>query len=176
MIVLAISDYLRSVGTSMGGAWPFLIIVHGGARGADQFADDAARGWGWIPEAHPADWARYDRSAGYRRNAAMVALGADVCLAFILDESRGASHTATLAEAAGIPTRGTSDGAAVSTVDDCLIPIGDAVRPDTGSPVLAAIKPVIALPALVRRGDESQPISLNWAAEVREDRSGDPER
>ncbi|MGH3525755.1 MAG: hypothetical protein ACRDQ6_00390 [Pseudonocardiaceae bacterium] len=80
-------------------------MVHGGARGADQLADEVARGWGWTPEPHPADWARYGRSAGYRRNAAMVTLGADVCLAFILDGSRGASHTAQLAHTAGIPTR-----------------------------------------------------------------------
>jgi hypothetical protein len=104
-IAHAISDYLHSVGSSIGGAWPLPIVVHGGARGADRLADVVARNWGWTPEPHPADWARYGRSAGYRRNAAMVALGADVCLAFIRGDSAGATHTAALAEAAGIPTR-----------------------------------------------------------------------
>ncbi|MGH3753443.1 MAG: SLOG family protein [Pseudonocardiaceae bacterium] len=92
------------MGTSTDGAWPFPIVVHGGARGADRLAGDIARGWGWTPEPHPADWARHGRSAGFRRNAEMVTLGADVCLAFILDASRGASHTAHLADTAGIPT------------------------------------------------------------------------
>ncbi len=104
-IARAISDYLGSTGTSIGGAWPFPIVVHGGARGADQLADAVARNWGWTPECHPADWDRHGRAAGYRRNAVMVALRADVCLAFIRDGSAGASHTARLAEAAGIPTR-----------------------------------------------------------------------
>jgi hypothetical protein len=63
--------------------------VHGAARGADQLADAVARNWGWTPERHPADWARHGRAAGFRRNAAMVALRADVCLAFILDGSAG---------------------------------------------------------------------------------------
>ncbi|MFF8590004.1 SLOG family protein [Streptomyces sp. NPDC015220] len=91
-----------------------LVVVHGAClRGADaqaaewvavaaQFAD------GVIEEPHPADWRPggfLDRSAGFRRNAAMVQLGADVCLAFVRDGSRGASHTARLAEAAGIPVR-----------------------------------------------------------------------
>jgi hypothetical protein len=39
-----ISHYLRSIGTSISSAWPLLVIVHGGARGADQLADQVARG------------------------------------------------------------------------------------------------------------------------------------
>jgi hypothetical protein len=35
----------------------------------------------------------------------LIGLGADLCLAFIHRDSRGASHAAVLAEAAGIPTR-----------------------------------------------------------------------
>lgn len=80
VIAHAISAYLHSVGTSIGAAWPFPIVVHGGARGADQLADAVARSWGWTPERHPADWDRHGRAAGFQRNAAMVALGADVCL------------------------------------------------------------------------------------------------
>ncbi|MEU5976326.1 SLOG family protein [Streptomyces sp. NPDC047315] len=84
-------------------------VVHGGCpTGAD-----ALTAWwvqrhqdlGLTEERHPADWSAYGRSAGPRRNAEMVHLGADVCLAFIRGGSRGASHTAQLAERAGIPVR-----------------------------------------------------------------------
>jgi hypothetical protein len=100
-----------------------LLVIHGACnQGADLFA----AGWvianrrlpwpGVSQERHPADWGR-GKSAGFSRNAEMVALGADLCLAFIAPcrgrpcryvephGSHGASHCADLAEKAGIETR-----------------------------------------------------------------------
>lgn len=80
-------------------------IVHGGAAGADTLAAHAAHAIGLGIEVHPADWKQYGRGAGYRRNQEMVKAGADICLAFIRSNSRGASHCAAMAERAGIPVR-----------------------------------------------------------------------
>ena len=56
-----------------------VLLVHGACpRGADAIAAAyAARTPGYQVEAHPADWRRYGRAAGYRRSAEMIALGAD---------------------------------------------------------------------------------------------------
>lgn len=83
-------------------------VVHGGASGADQIAGHIARNLGWKREVHPATWRPsgiYNSQAGLLRNREMVALGADICLAFIKNGSRGATHCAALAMEAGIPTR-----------------------------------------------------------------------
>jgi len=85
-------------------AAPGIVLVHGGARGADRIAAAIWRAWGLPVEEHRADWDRHGRSAGYVRNAHMIAAGATVCLAFIQDHSRGATHCADTAETAGIPT------------------------------------------------------------------------
>ncbi|MEU2724034.1 SLOG family protein [Streptomyces smyrnaeus] len=88
-----------------------LVVVHGACpTGADAYARDwclTANGFvnGVTEEPHPANWEINGRRAGFIRNAHMVNLGADLCLAFIRNGSRGASHTAGLAEAASIPTR-----------------------------------------------------------------------
>lgn len=83
-------------------SWP-MTLVHGAGRGVDGIADAWARTQQhWLIERHPADW-RLGRRAGPLRNAEMVAAGADILLAFILHQSRGASGCAALAEAKGIP-------------------------------------------------------------------------
>jgi hypothetical protein len=77
-------------------------VVHGAARGADRIAGEIAREYGCRVEEHPAQW-QDGPSAGPRRNAHMVALGADLCLAFPHGESRGTRDCMRRAQAAGIP-------------------------------------------------------------------------
>lgn len=80
-----------------------ITVVHGDARGADRIAAQIAAERGCNVESHPADWSTYGRSAGHRRNAKMVALGAAICLAFPIGESRGTRGCMAWAEKAGIP-------------------------------------------------------------------------
>lgn len=97
---------------------PGMTLVHGAcAQGADGIADRWAILRGVTVERHPAQWRRYGRSAGPRRNAHMVALGADIALAFIAPcrkdgcdrpgphGSHDATNCADLAEQAGIPVQ-----------------------------------------------------------------------
>lgn len=86
-----------------------ITLVHGAAKGADTIAGQWARaradiGWPITEETHPADWDKYGKRAGMIRNRHMIYLGADWCLAFIRDNSTGASACAKSAEAAGIRT------------------------------------------------------------------------
>ncbi|MEJ7648631.1 MAG: DUF2493 domain-containing protein [Nakamurella sp.] len=86
------------------GSYEDTVLVHGGAGGADLLAAEAWQTWGLRQEAHRADWNRYGRSAGPRRNIQMVALGADLCVAFFDEQpNRGTTHCSDIAERAGIP-------------------------------------------------------------------------
>lgn len=81
-------------------------LVHGGARGVDQYAGKFVRQQLGLPcEVYLADWGRFKNRAGFMRNAEMVRTNPDLCVAFIKDHSAGASMCAQLAEKAGIETR-----------------------------------------------------------------------
>lgn len=100
---------------------PNVTVVHGGAAGADRIAGDYAEQSGWNVEVHHADWATCDSTcsrserhrrvgkrgeycptAGHRRNAFMVSLGADLVLAFWRDHSGGTGNCLDLAKQAGL--------------------------------------------------------------------------
>jgi hypothetical protein len=81
-----------------------VVVVHGAcSTGADQLAEQAAYFLGFKVERHPADWKRYGRSAGPKRNGKMVLLGADVLLAFPLQGSRGTWDCVSQARSQQIP-------------------------------------------------------------------------
>lgn len=92
-----------------------ITVIHGACpTGADFIADQWCIGNFFEAEKYHAEWDRYGKRAGFLRNAQMVEDGADLCLAFIgrctkhpeqNHGSHGASHTADLAEQAGIETR-----------------------------------------------------------------------
>ena len=87
-----------------------ITVVHGKCpSGADKIASD------WVKrlrsahpdiqeESHPAKWSKCGNPAGIIRNQEMVDLGADICLAFPTENSRGTIHCIKAAKKAGIET------------------------------------------------------------------------
>lgn len=101
-------ESLRHILISISVAHPELVIVHGACPdGADAMADMWAQDYEFPVERHPADWDGFGKAAGFIRNAEMVSLGADACLAFYKRGAgnKGTDHCASQAEKAGIPVR-----------------------------------------------------------------------
>jgi hypothetical protein len=78
-------------------------IIHGGCRGADICAGAVARSLGLAVKEYPADWKGLGRSAGVRRNLAMLDQKPDLVLAFQIHGSTGTQHTIDEARKRGIP-------------------------------------------------------------------------
>jgi len=66
-------------------------IISGTARGADTLGERYANERGYDLERYPAEWDRYGKSAGYRRNEKMAKI-ADVGIGFWDGRSKGTKH------------------------------------------------------------------------------------
>jgi hypothetical protein len=76
-----------------------IVGVHGDAKGADQMFYRSASAYHWKIEVYPAEF--FDDPL--QRNAFMVSLGADLCIAFAHRWASGTGHCARYARKAGIP-------------------------------------------------------------------------
>lgn len=79
-----------------------IVVVHGGAQGVDERADQVAHRLGMKVEVWPADWERYGRKAGPIRNREMVAT-CDYLLAFWDGVSRGTASAIQAAVDEDVP-------------------------------------------------------------------------
>lgn len=83
---------------------PDVEIVSGAARGADSLGERYAQEYNLSIHRKPADWDRYGKSAGYRRNAEMAKY-ADAAVCFWDGKSRGTKHMIDLAEKEGLQVK-----------------------------------------------------------------------
>jgi hypothetical protein len=79
-------------------------IVSGKARGADTLGERYAREHHLPLKQFPADWERFGRAAGYRRNEMMVSY-ATHCICFWDGISKGTAHAISLAKRQGLVLR-----------------------------------------------------------------------
>lgn len=83
--------------------WKPTVVIEGKARGADTLGSRWALA-NFIPRlSFPADWDKYGKSAGYRRNTEMISIGQAEALILLWDgKSRGSKHMLDLAKKAGL--------------------------------------------------------------------------
>ena len=80
------------------------VIIHGDAAGADRVAGQVAAKWGIEVWKFPANWARYGKSAGPRRNYQMIQEGRPT-LVLAFPGGRGTENMVKQASKAGLPIR-----------------------------------------------------------------------
>lgn len=72
-------------------------IVSGTANGADKLGEKYANEKGYLLKKFPADWDKYGKSAGFKRNVEMSNY-ADALIAFWDGKSKGTKHMIDLAK------------------------------------------------------------------------------
>lgn len=78
------------------------VLIHGGARGADQHAAQWAKNHGVAILEFPADWKSFGRAAGVIRNRQMLTMTEpDLVVAF--PGGKGTNNMVTQAKKAGVP-------------------------------------------------------------------------
>ena len=68
-----------------------IVVISGNARGADTLGEKYAKEEGFDLEVYPAQWDKYGKSAGFRRNEQMGNI-ADALIAFWDGKSHGTKH------------------------------------------------------------------------------------
>ena len=81
-----------------------ITIISGAARGADFLGEKYAKEKGYEIDSHPANWDKYGKSAGYRRNKEMVDI-ASAAICFWDGKSKGTKHTIDLCKEKNIPIK-----------------------------------------------------------------------
>lgn len=80
-------------------------ILHGGARGADAIAGEAAKRHGHTVRVFRADWKKHGKRAGIIRNLQMLDENPDAVIAYWNGKSTGTAHTILEASRRGIPVK-----------------------------------------------------------------------
>ena len=73
------------------------VVISGGARGVDKFGEMYAKSRGIKLEIYPANWNKFGKSAGYKRNYQMAQLS-DALIAIWNGKSKGTAHMINLAK------------------------------------------------------------------------------
>ena len=81
-----------------------LIFVSGGCRGADSLGERYAAENGFETEIYPADWEKYGRAAGPKRNKKIAEIS-DYIICFWDGKSRGTKSLLNFAEKYGKPVK-----------------------------------------------------------------------
>lgn len=84
-----------------------ITIISGGARGADKLGEIFAKNHNHEVIVMNADWDKYGKSAGYRRNCDMAIEATKyedyLCIAFLINNSRGTNNMIDICERYSIP-------------------------------------------------------------------------